>query len=98
MSAEQTSATQAAVTVKTLIRLVRHIGIVVIVVGVLLVAASALPALDGDWFYDSNGNKTSLGAPINHLLRVLGVVTAIGGVGLIFVSGYVEEDAPSAAS
>jgi hypothetical protein len=98
MSAEQTSARQAAVTVETLSRLVRHIGILVIVVGVLLVAASALPALDGDWFYDSNGNKTSLGAPVNHLLRVLGVVTAIGGVGLIFVSGYVEEDAPSAAS
>jgi hypothetical protein len=98
MSAEQASARRAAVTVETLSRLVRHIGIVVIVVGVLLVAASALPALDGDWFFDSSGNKTSIGAPINHLLRVLGVVTALGGAGLVFVSGYVEEDAPSATS
>lgn len=93
----QTSARQA-VTVETLSRLVRHIGIVVIVVGALLVAASALPALDGDTFFDSNGNRTSLGAPIHHLLRVLGVVTAVGGAGLIFVSGYLVEDEPPAAS
>lgn len=97
MSTEQTPARQAAVTVETLRRLVRRIGMVVIVVGVLLVTASALPALDGDWFYDSNGNRTSLGAPVNHLLRVLEVVTAIGGVGLILVSGYVEQDEPSVA-
>ena len=38
-----------------------------------------------------------LGAPINHLLRVLEVVTAIGGVGLIFASGYQEGDEPSVA-
>ena len=98
MSAEPTSTGRTVLTVETLSRLVRHIGIVVIVVGGLLVAASALPALDGDWFYDSSGDKTSLGAPINHLLRVLGVVTAIGGAGLIFVSGYLVEDEPPAAS
>lgn len=98
MSTEQTSDRQAAVTVEMLSRLVRRIGMLVIVVGGLLVAASALPALDGDWFYDNNDNKTSIGAPINHLLRVLGAVTAIGGAGLIFISGYVEEEAPSAAS